>query len=144
MLSVLVADDHPVVRKGVRNILREAAGITEVYEAATADETLDRIARYQPDVVVMNTTLADANTLSVLLELRHQFPELPVVLFHPEADPDFARRALAYGANGIVTKLADAEELVKAVQTVAASETYLCSVLAAMMNDAVSNGCKST
>lgn len=135
MLTVLIADDHPVVRKGVRHILRDAGDIGEIYEAATWEETVDGVGVHKPDVVVMNTTLVDANSLEVLLILKHRFPGLPVILYHPEADPEFARRALQYGADGVVTKLAPGQELVNAVRTAAAAGIYICTVLAAKMND---------
>jgi two-component system, NarL family, invasion response regulator UvrY len=91
-------------------------------------------------VVVMNTTLVDANTLEVLLDLKHHFPGLPVVLYHPEADPEFARRALNHGADGIVAKIGPGRELINAVHTVAAAGVYVCTVLAAKMNDASGYG----
>jgi two-component system, NarL family, invasion response regulator UvrY len=135
MLTILIADDHPVVRKGVRHILREAAEIGEIYETATWEETLDGVGTYKPDVVVMNTTLVDANSLEVLLILKQKFPGLPVILYHPDADPEFARRALQYGADGVVTKLSPGQELVNAVHTAATAGIYVCTVLAAKMND---------
>jgi two-component system, NarL family, invasion response regulator UvrY len=135
MLSVLIADDHPIVRKGVRSILRDAADIGPVYEAATWEETVAQAEACQPDVVVLNTTLVDANTLDVLLDLKHRFPDLPVVLYHPDADPEFARRALSYGADGVVAKIGPGQELINAVHTVAAEGVYVCTVLAAKMKD---------
>lgn len=134
-LCVVIADDHPVVRKGVRSLLREAIGFSEPLEAATRDETLALIQMHQPDVVVMNTTLVDADSLEVLRAIHALRPNLPVILLHPEPDPAFARTALANGAAGIITKADHDAELVLAIRAVVATGRYVCAAIAARMND---------
>jgi DNA-binding NarL/FixJ family response regulator len=131
---VLIADDHPVVRKGVRSLLREHPAFGEPREAATTAETLAMVEAEPLDVVVMNTTLLDADSLEVLRRIKALRPELPVILLHPEPDPAFARAALAGGAAGIVTKAEHEDELLKAIEAALAAKTYLGAAIAARMN----------
>jgi two-component system invasion response regulator UvrY len=133
-MRVLVADDHPVVRKGVKNVLREIAGITEIEEAATREETLEKIETSQPDIVIMNTTLVDAYCIEVLQQIKKLQPHTPVILLHPEPDAAFAASALASGASGIVTKLDEPEALVEAIETVALGGTYVSATIKSLMN----------
>lgn len=123
-----------MVRQGFRNLLRAAGGFAPPDEAATCDEVLTLVRTNPPDLVVMNTTLVDAASLEALQAIKRLQPALPVILLHPEPDPDYARRALASGAAGVITKLAPDEELLTAIQTVANGGTYVCSLLAARLN----------
>lgn len=134
MLRILMADDHPVVRQGFRNLLRNAGGFAPPLEAATCAAVLALVQADPPDMVVMNTTLLDADSLETLRAIKQMRPALPVILLHPEPDPDYARQALASGASGIVTKLSPDEELLVAIRTVAAGGAYVCALLAARMN----------
>ena len=134
MLRILIADDHPVVRQGVRNLLREAGGFAPPLEAATRAEVLALVRADPPDLVVMNTTLIDTDSIDALRAIKQLQPALPVILLHPDPDPDFARLALANGASGIVTKLSPDEEILTAIRTVAAGGVYVCALLAARMN----------
>lgn len=134
MLRILIADDHPVVRQGVRNLLRAAGGFAEPDEAATRAEVLEKVLAAPPDIVVMNTTLVDTNSIECLQAIKRLQPDLPVILLHPEPDPDYARRALASGASGVVTKLSPDDEILTAIRTVAAGGTYVGALLAAQMN----------
>ena len=134
MLRVLIADDHPVIRQGVIHLLRTDPSFAPPAEAATRAETLAQATAYQPDLVVMNTTLVDADSLEVLTTLKRLQPGLRVVLLHPEPDPAFARQALDCGADGIVTKQEPDEELLAAIRAVARHETYVSAATAALMD----------
>jgi two-component system invasion response regulator UvrY len=134
MLRVLIADDHPIVRMGVRNLLRKLPEIAELLEAATKDETLETVRDARLDLVVMNTTLVDADAIEVLRSIKKLQPELPVILLHPEPDSVFARLALANGAAGIVTKAGAESELVMAIRVAAEGGVYVCSTIMARMN----------
>lgn len=134
MLRVLIADDHPVVRQGIINLLRTVPDFARPAEAATRAETLALVAAYQPHVVVMNTTLADADSIEVLQTIKALAPDLPVILLHPEPDPVFTRRALDSGAKGVVTKQSPEEELLAAIRAVTRGRIFVASAVAALMN----------
>jgi DNA-binding NarL/FixJ family response regulator len=133
MLRILIADDHPVIRQGIIHLLRTDPSFAPPAEAATRAETLAQVEAYQPDLVVMNTTLVDANSLEVLITLKRLQPALRIILLHPEPDPDFTRRALECGADGIVTKLEPDEELLAAIRAVTRREVYISTATAILM-----------
>jgi len=133
-MRVLIADDHPVVREGVKNVLRQMSGITEVDEANDRAETLEKVVSSHPDIVIMNTTLVDADALEVLQQIKRLQPDLPVILLHPEPDMELATLALARGASGVITKLDDAEALVEAIEAAVHGGTYVSAAIKAHMN----------
>ncbi len=134
LLVVLIADDHPIVREGVRNVLRGAARFAVPEEAATRDETLAIVLAVRLDVVVMNTTLLDADSIDVLKSIKLLKPDLPVIMLHPTPDVEFARLALSNGASGIITKEDGEGELVSAILAAADAGEYICAAITALMN----------
>ena len=134
MLRLLIADDHPVIRQGIIHLLRSEPGFDRPAEAATRAETLAQVTAHQPDLLIMNTTLVDADSLEMVVAVKRLQPALRIVLLHPEPEPDFTRRALACGADGIVTKLEPDEELLAALHAVARGEISISAATAKLMN----------
>lgn len=134
-MRVLIADDHPVVRKGVRAVLAEMTGIEDIHEAATKNETLEKVVACQPTLVIMNTTLVDANSIEVLRAIKRIRPQTTVILLHPVPDPQFTTIALASGASAVITKLGQVGELAKAIEATKGDGVYIGADIAALMND---------
>ncbi len=130
MITVFIADDHPLVRKGLRDILLGEAGIQIVGEAATTQEVLDTVRISLPDVLVTDLSMPGNSTLSMIEDLTHQFPNMSilVVTIHPEER--FAMRALRAGAAGYLTKDSDPEEIVRAVRVLATGKKYITTTVA--------------
>ena len=114
-LRIMLVDDHPIVRRGLRDILVEAFDQAVIHEVGSAHEAM-ALARAQSwSVVILDLSLPDASGLDVLKKIRDARPRLPVLILSMHAVDQFARRAIAAGASGYLTKEAADAELVTAV-----------------------------
>jgi two-component system, NarL family, invasion response regulator UvrY len=130
MIRALIADDHAVVRQGLRQILQETSDMQVTGEAATGPEALERARGDSYDVVVLDITLPGRSGFEVLKELRVERPELPVLVLSMHAEEQFAVRLLKAGAAGYLNKETAPEELVKAIRKVVAGGRYVSPTLA--------------
>jgi len=140
MIRVLVADDHPVVRVGLREILSQQRDIAVLGEAGTGAEVLKLVEQKAWDVVVLDVTLPDRSGLDVLKEIKRERPKLPVLVLSAYPEEDYAVRALRAGAAGYVTKNASPEELVRAVRRLAQGLRYMSPAAAEELIGALGNG----
>jgi DNA-binding NarL/FixJ family response regulator len=123
-LRVLVVDDHPMVREGLRSML-SADGIEVAGEAASGAEALERADELNPDLVLLDLELPDADGLSVLARLRENHPRLPVLVVTMHEDPERVRRAVQAGAAGYMLKGIDRRELLAGVRAVCSGGSVL-------------------
>ena len=130
MIRALIADDHAVVRQGLRQILQETSDMQVTGEAATGPEALERARGDSYDVVVLDITMPGRSGFEVLKELRVERPELPVLVLSMHAEEQFAVRLLKAGAAGYLNKETAPEELVKAIRKVVAGGRYVSPTLA--------------
>jgi two-component system, NarL family, invasion response regulator UvrY len=140
MTRILIADDHAVVRKGLRLILGDTDGIEIAGEAASADELLTFLRSGRADAVVLDVMLGDRDGIEVLKHIRSEFPRMPVLMISMHAEEIFAIRALRAGANGYVEKAAPAETLRDAVRRVASGGSYMTSATAERLKDHLAHG----
>lgn len=129
MIRVVIADDHAVVRKGLRQILSAEPGIELGGEASNAEELLRLVRRQRWDVVVLDITMPGKSGLEVLRELKQERPTLPVLILTIHAEDQFGVRAIKAGAVGYLTKEGAPTELVRAIRTVVAGGTYISPAL---------------
>lgn len=129
-MRVLIVDDHPIVRRGIRQILVDEFPGCEVVEAQTAEELMTLVRAEPWDIVTLDISLPDRNGLDVLKDLRSEFPRLPVVILSMHPEDQFAVRVLRAGGVGYVTKESVSEELTNAVRLGLAGERYLSPGLA--------------
>ena len=115
MFKILIADDHAVVRRGLRQIINDEPDFEVVGEAQNGQEVLEMIEQYGCDVVVLDITMPDKNGLVVLQEAKAIYPQLPVLILSMHPEDQFALRALKLGASGYLTKESAPEELVGAL-----------------------------
>ena len=129
MMRVLIADDHPVVRRGVRQTLTDEFPECEIVEACTAGELMSLVRSGTWNVVILDISLPDRNGLDVLKELQADYPHLPVVglSMHPEAQLDV--RMMKAGASAYVTKESASEDLTQAVRLALARRRYMSPAL---------------
>lgn len=130
MIRVLVADDHAVVRRGLRQILAETADILVGGEAATGAEILRLVREERWDAVVLDINLQGANGLEILAEIHRERPELPVLILTVYSEDQYALRAVKAGAAGFLTKESAPENLIGAVRKVAGGGRYVSAALA--------------
>ena len=124
-VTVVLADDHAVVRKGLRLLIDAEAGLRVVAEAGTVPDA-ERLARaHRPTVLVLDLNMPGGSSLDAIPTLRAEAPMTAIVVLTMQNDPAFARQALQAGALGFVLKEAADEELLEAIRLAAEGETYL-------------------
>jgi two-component system, NarL family, invasion response regulator UvrY len=124
-ISVLLVDDHAVVREGYRRLLERASGIEVVGEAASAAEAYLAFCRWLPDVVVMDISLPDVSGIEAMRRLLQREPAARILIFSIHEEAIFPDRAYRAGARGYVTKASAPDVLVDAVRAVARGDLFL-------------------
>lgn len=139
MLKVLVVDDHPVVRKGLIQILEGETGIALVGEASEAREMMRLALGGDWDAVVLDINLPDRSGLEALRDLKAARPDLPVLVLSMYPEEQYALRVLKAGASGYLTKESVVDELVNAVRKVACGGRYVSPTLAERLAEEVAS-----
>lgn len=130
MPRILIADDHAVVRKGLRQILLEEFLSAEIVEVADADDLFNRVLKEPWDVVISDISMPGRSGLEVLQQIRQNFPKLPVLILSVYPEDQYAIRVLKAGASGYLNKDSAQDELVKAVHRVLLGKKYITPSLA--------------
>jgi two-component system response regulator NreC len=130
---IVLADDHAVVRSGLRFVLEAEDGLEVIAEAGTVEETLRKVRAIRPDVLVLDLNMGSQSSLEQIPQLRADAPQTAIVVLTMQNEPAFARQALQAGAAAYVLKEAADDELVEAVRTAASGGTYLNPVLGARL-----------
>jgi two-component system invasion response regulator UvrY len=125
MIRIFIADDHALIREGLKNILREESDMSVVAEAKTAAEIFDRIVGSEPDILLLDLGLPDRPGLEVLREVKRVLPHLLVLVLSMLPEDRFALRTLKAGADGYLSKDSAASELVKALRLIAGGSKYV-------------------
>ncbi|HEU4886868.1 MAG TPA: response regulator transcription factor [Thermoanaerobaculia bacterium] len=129
-MRILCVDDHAIFRQGVKRILLQQDRQTKIDEAATAEAAMQLAREARWDVVILDLSLPDRSGFQLLSELRHEQPDLPVVVLSMHGEDEYAIRALRNGASGYVTKESAPEELIVAIQRVTRGGRYMTPALA--------------
>jgi two-component system, NarL family, response regulator NreC len=132
-ISILIADDHRVVRAGLRMLLEAEEGFEVVAEAGDVPDTERRVAAHRPHVLILDLNMPGEPSLDAIPRLRKNVPATRIVVLTMQNDPAFAREALRAGALGYVLKEAADTELVQAVRLAAEGRTYLNPELGARL-----------
>jgi DNA-binding NarL/FixJ family response regulator len=133
MISLIIVDDHELIREGVKKILRSAPGMRVAGEAADLPAALAHVAKYSPDVVVLDISLPGHDGIEGLVELRRHYPDQRVIVLSMYGEEQYGLAALKAGAAGYVSKAMAAEELVKAIHQVVRGCTYVGPRLAELL-----------
>ena len=129
MIRVLIADDHAIVRKGLRQIAKEQATGIEVDEAENGQEVIEKVQVNSYDVLVLDISMPGRNGLDILQEVRHSTPKLPVLILSMHPEEQYAIRMLKGGASGYLTKDCAPDQLVPAIQKIARGGKYVSDTL---------------
>ncbi len=129
MLKILLADDHAVVRSGIRNYLEASGTIGEVGEAATGADVLASVRERDWDVVLLDISLPDLDGLEVLKRIKRERANMPVLIFSMHDEDEFAVRAFEAGASGYLSKDSAPAQIMNAIQTVAGGASYVSPAL---------------
>jgi two-component system, NarL family, response regulator NreC len=148
-IRVLIADDHELLRTGLRRIIERQPDMAVVGEAADAQETVSRVAETRPNLLLLDVAMPGGGGLAALRAVRERWPAIKALMVTMYDDHAHLRLALEAGASGYVIKSASAEELVEAIRTVHGGRTYVSpcldnGVAAGVAGDATGQGqCKS-
>lgn len=140
MTKILIVDDHPVIRCGLRGYLQQGGEVVEVGEAASGGEAMTRIRAEGWDAVLLDITLPGRGGMELLTRIKAERPELPVLAFNMHRDGQYAVRAIEAGANGFIGKAFEPDELMAAVRCVVRGAKYITDAVAALLAEHVSNG----
>jgi two-component system response regulator NreC len=132
-LRVLLADDHAVVREGLKALIQAEPGLNLVGEAGEGESAIREAVRLKPDVVVMDVSMPGVNGTEATERLKKQMPEIRVVALTAHEDTSYAKQLLEVGASGFVLKRAAAHVLIDAIRTVADGKVYIDPAVGARM-----------
>jgi DNA-binding NarL/FixJ family response regulator len=130
MIKILIADDHAVVRKGLKQILLEEFPAATIAEVGDAEDMLKQIMSEPWDVVISDLNMPGRSGLDALQQIRTSHPELPVLILSVHPEEQYAIRVLKAGASGYLSKESASDELVKAVQRVLLGKKYISQAVA--------------
>ena len=140
MIRVLLADDHSIVRAGLRRIIEDAGDMAVVAEAADGREAIQQVQTTAPDVAVIDISMPGLDGLEVISHLSGQHPELPLLVLTMHEEEQYAVRAISAGAKGYIGKRSAPEELVNAIRKVYAGGRYLSDSAAESLAVRVAKG----
>jgi DNA-binding NarL/FixJ family response regulator len=139
MIRVVVADDHQLVREGVKKVLSTDPGIVLVGEAADLPDTLEVVLATRPDVLLLDLSLSPAHELDALRTVTERFPGMPVLVLSSYSEEQFGIAVLRLGASGYISKSLTADVVVKAIRKVHAGGRYLSDTLAELLAQQVAS-----
>ncbi|NOT54154.1 MAG: response regulator transcription factor [Deltaproteobacteria bacterium] len=123
--TILLVDDHPLVRQGCRYILEQHSEITVIGEASTGEDAVEKVKALKPTVVLMDINLPGVGGIEVTRTLKYQFPRLLIITLSVHTDESYVYRAFEAGASAYIVKQGGARELEEAVAAVVAGKIYL-------------------
>jgi DNA-binding NarL/FixJ family response regulator len=143
MIKVLMADDHAIVRKGLRQILNEGSALCQVEEAVNGQEVLNKVYDGVFDILVLDISLPDRNGLELVREIKSVRPKLPILMLSVHPEDQYAIRALKAGVSGYLNKESAPEQLVQAIERIVAGGRYISPSLAEALAASVGGNTES-
>lgn len=126
---VLIVDDHPIVRQGLKRMIESESDLTVCGEAESEAQARRAIRELNPDIVIVDLSLEDGDGLELVRDVHAHHPEVPMLVLSMHDETIYAERLLAEGASGYIMKQAAADQLLRALRTVLSGETYLSDTL---------------
>jgi len=130
MIRIIIADDHPIVREGLKQILAGAHDMEVVAEADSGYDLLDKLPKFLPDTILLDIKMPGLGGLDVLKQIKALKPELPVLILSMHPEEQYAIRVLKAGASGYLTKNSAPEKLIDAIRKVNQGGKYISASLA--------------
>ncbi|HQW82953.1 MAG TPA: response regulator transcription factor [Ferruginibacter sp.] len=144
MLRILIADDHSIVRKGLKQILLDEFPAAQIEEVPDAEGLIKKVMAEKWDVVVSDLSMPGRSGLDALQQIKASHPNLPVLILSIHPEEQYALRALKSGASGYLSKDTAPDELVKAVQKVLLGKKYISQSIAEKLANTFSSGTKKS
>jgi DNA-binding NarL/FixJ family response regulator len=140
MINVLITDDHPVVRRGIRQILEDDERIGLVHEASDGKELFDKLNKQVYDVILLDISLPGRSGLDLIGQIKRTQPSAAILILSIHSEEMYAIKALKAGAAGYLTKTSAPEELISAINKVSKGERYISASLADNITESVISG----
>ncbi len=130
MIRILLADDHPVVREGFKQMLADYEDMLVTGEAGTSQEVLNKVHKNDYDVLLLDIFMPGRSGLEIISELKKEYPKMAILVISAYPEEQYSVRALKRGASGYLLKLTAPEELITAIRAVSQGRNYISSSLA--------------
>ncbi|WP_297703284.1 response regulator transcription factor [uncultured Eudoraea sp.] len=130
MIKVLIADNHPIVRMGIKNVLNSASGFEVIDDAATTTELFTKLEKLNPDVVMLEMDIPEINGIASLRKLKQEYPDIKVLIYSGQSEDVYALSTIRAGAFGYLSKTADLDYIITAVRKVSEGNMFITNELA--------------
>ena len=130
MINILIADDHPFIRQGLKKVLETSKDMLVLDEAANGSEVLDKLRRRKFDIIILDISMPGESGLELIKTLKKEFPRLRVLVLSAHPEDQYALRALKSGASGYLTKEAATAELIGAIHKISNGGKYISASMA--------------
>ncbi len=130
MIRILLADDHTIVRQGLRKILSEFSDLDVAGEASNADEVMAQVREHPFDVIVLDISMPGKSGIEIIADIRNENPRASILILSMMPEEQFAKRALRAGASGYMTKGSAPEEFIRAIRQIHDGRKYISPALA--------------
>ena len=140
MVRILIADDHPLIRKGLRQILSDYKNIQKIDEASNGFDVLTLIEKNNYDAVILDISMPGKDGIEILKDIKKKNPMLPVLILSIQSEEQYAIRALKLGASGCINKATAPEELVNAIKKIVKGQRYINQKVDEILIENLSDG----
>ncbi len=130
MIKVLIADNHPIIRMGVKHVLEAASGIQVIDDVSTTNELFEKLEKVTPDVVMLEMDIPEINGIAALRKIKKEFPDVKVLMYSGQSEDVYALSTIRAGAFGYLAKSSDIDYLISAVRKVAEGNMFITNELA--------------
>ncbi|MGB5554666.1 MAG: response regulator transcription factor [Flavobacteriaceae bacterium] len=130
MIKVLIADNHPIIRMGVKNVLESASGFQVLAEVSTTTELFKKVEEVSPDVVILEMDIPEINGIATLRKMKKEYPNVRVLIYSGQSEDVYALSTIRAGAFGYLSKASDIDYIISAVRKVAEGNMFITNELA--------------
>ncbi len=130
MIKVLIADNHPIIRMGVKNVLEAASGFQVLGEVSTTSELFAKLEEVSPDVVMLEMDIPEINGIATLRKIKKEYPDVRVLMYSGQSEDVYALSTIRAGAFGYLAKSSDIDYIISAVRKVAEGNMFITNELA--------------
>ena len=130
MITVLIADNHPIVRLGIKNVLDQSVGIEVIADVSSTSELFSALERITPDVVILEMDIPEINGIATLRKIKQEFPDVKVLMYSGQSEDVYALSTIRAGAFGYLSKTSELDYIVSAVKKVSEGNMFITNELA--------------
>lgn len=130
MIKVLIADNHPIVRMGIRNVLSSVSDFDVIDDVATTSELFEKLDQVTPDVIILEMDIPEINGIGTLRKIKKEFPDIKVLIYSGQSEDVYALSTIRAGAFGYLSKTADVDYILSAVRKVSEGNMFITNELA--------------